>query len=81
MHFTFFFNNRSLCAGGQKNNYTFCYRRLICIAPNGWFEIGCELIDATPINRAVGGEAIADTPIEWLKETYTVGKNWKVLMP
>lgn len=28
---------------------------------NGWFEIGCEWSGATPLNRAVGGEAIADT--------------------
>ena len=28
---------------------------------NGWFELGCELINATPVNRAIGGQAIADT--------------------
>ena len=28
---------------------------------NGWFELGCEELDATPINRAVGGESIANT--------------------
>lgn len=28
---------------------------------NGWFEIGCEQLNARPINRAVGGEAIANT--------------------
>ena len=28
---------------------------------NGWFELGCEELDALPINRAVGGESIADT--------------------
>ncbi len=27
---------------------------------NGWFELGCKYLDATPINRAVGGQAIAD---------------------
>lgn len=27
---------------------------------NGWFELGCEELGATPINRAIGGEAIAD---------------------
>ncbi len=28
---------------------------------NGWFELGCEKLDATPLNRAIGGEAIAHT--------------------
>ena len=28
---------------------------------NGWFEIGCTLNNAKAINRAIGGEAIADT--------------------
>lgn len=27
---------------------------------NGWFEVGCRQLNATPINRAVGAEAIAD---------------------
>ncbi|VBB48223.1 conserved exported hypothetical protein [uncultured Paludibacter sp.] len=27
---------------------------------NGWFELGCKALNATPINRAIGGEAIAD---------------------
>lgn len=28
---------------------------------NTWFEIGCEHLNAKPLNRAIGGEAIADT--------------------
>ena len=28
---------------------------------NGWFELGCEKLDAVCLNRAVGGEAIANT--------------------
>lgn len=28
---------------------------------NGWFEIGCRTLGARPLNRAVGGESIADT--------------------
>lgn len=28
---------------------------------NGWFELGCERLDAVCLNRAVGGEAIANT--------------------
>jgi hypothetical protein len=27
---------------------------------NGWFELGCDVLGAKPLNRAVGGEAIAD---------------------
>ena len=27
---------------------------------NGWFELGCRELDAKAINRAIGGEAIAD---------------------
>ena len=28
---------------------------------NGWFEIGCRQLDARALNRAIGGESIADT--------------------
>lgn len=28
---------------------------------NGWFEIGCRHLNAQPINRAIGGEAIINT--------------------
>ncbi len=28
---------------------------------NGWFELGCRELNAVPVNRAVGGESIADT--------------------
>jgi len=28
---------------------------------NGWFELGCDHLDAKAINRAIGGEAIANT--------------------
>ncbi len=28
---------------------------------NGWFELGCERLNAVPLNRAIGGEAIANT--------------------
>lgn len=30
-------------------------------ADNGWFEMGCKELKTIPINRAVGGEAIANT--------------------
>ena len=45
----------------HKNDYTFLLSGASFASPNnGWFEVGCELVGATPINRAVGGEAIAD---------------------
>ena len=28
---------------------------------NGWFELGCNYLHAKPLNRAIGGEAIANT--------------------
>ena len=29
-------------------------------ANNGWFELGCDVLGAKALNRAIGGEAIAD---------------------
>ena len=44
-----------------KQKYTFLLTGASFASPNnGWFELGCEMLGATPINRAVGGEAIAD---------------------
>ena len=36
---------------------------------NGWFELGCRKLDATPINRAVSGESIASTANKMEKGT------------
>ncbi|NDW08711.1 DUF5040 domain-containing protein [Dysgonomonas sp. 520] len=36
---------------------------------NGWFEFGCEQLNANPINRAIGGEAIASTANRMIKGT------------
>lgn len=36
---------------------------------NTWFEMGCRRIGYTPLNRAVGGEAIADTANRMAKGT------------
>ena len=36
---------------------------------NGWFELGCESIGATPINRAIGGESIASTANRMIEGT------------
>lgn len=36
---------------------------------NGWFELGCEKLNAFPINRAVGGEAISNAANRMQKGT------------
>lgn len=36
---------------------------------NGWFELGCRKLEATPINRAVSGESIACTANKMEKGT------------
>jgi len=38
-------------------------------ADNGWFELACSKLNATPINRAVGGEAIANTANKMIEGT------------
>lgn len=46
----------------SKDKYTILLTGASFASPqNGWFEIGCRKLGATPINRAVGGEAIANT--------------------
>lgn len=47
---------------GEENGYTFLLTGAsFATSNNGWFEVGCELTGAIPINRAVGGEAITNT--------------------
>lgn len=51
---------------GQENVHSAKYTLLLTGASfaspeNGWFELGCESLDAVPVNRAVGAEAIANT--------------------
>lgn len=36
---------------------------------NGWFEIGCKELNATPVNRAIGGESIANTANRMIDST------------
>ncbi|MGI6048547.1 MAG: DUF5040 domain-containing protein [Petrimonas sp.] len=46
----------------DKKTYTFLLTGASFASPNnGWFEVGCGLSDATPLNRAIGGEAISHT--------------------
>ncbi len=45
----------------NKEHYTFLLTGAsFAIQKNGWFEVGCDLAGAKPLNRAIGGEAIAD---------------------
>lgn len=45
----------------EKNKYTILLTGAsFASSNNGWFELACKTLDATPINKAIGGEAIAD---------------------
>lgn len=55
----------SLVLSAQKSTdhqtYTFLLTGASFASPNnGWFEFGCDLLGANPVNKAIGGEAIAD---------------------
>ncbi len=46
----------------DSTQYTFLLTGASFASPNnGWFEVGCDLVGAIPLNRAIGGEAIANT--------------------
>lgn len=46
----------------QPEKYTILLSGASFASPeNGWFEMGCNYLQATPLNRAIGGEAIANT--------------------
>lgn len=50
--------------------YTFLLTGASFASPNnGWFEVGCELLGAKPLNRAIGGEAIANTANRMIEGT------------
>lgn len=45
----------------DKEKYTILLTGASFASPNNeWFELGCENLSAIPLNRAVGGQAIAD---------------------
>lgn len=45
-----------------ENRYTFLLTGAsFASSNNGWFEVGCRLTGVTPLNRAIGAEAIANT--------------------
>lgn len=70
----FFILTLSAQDNASKKSYTFLLTGASFASPNnGWFEIGCELSDANPLNRAIGGEAIADAANRIIDGTlYTV---------
>lgn len=54
----------------KNNNYTFLLSGASFASPtNGWFEVGCEIIGANPLNRAIGGESIANTANKMINGT------------
>ena len=54
----------------NQKPYTFLLTGASFASPNnGWFEVGCELLNATPLNRAIGGEAIANTANRMIEGT------------
>ena len=64
-HILLFFSLLFFITVGQENEFnhkpTFLLTGASFASPNnGWFELGCEVLGANSINRAVGGEAIAD---------------------
>lgn len=46
---------------------------------NGWFEMGCEKLDATPLNRAIGGEAIANTANRMIDGTLYTREEMEII--
>lgn len=54
----------------RENQYTFLLTGASFASPNnGWFEVGCDLMGAMPLNRAIGGEAIADAANRMIEGT------------
>ena len=56
-----------ICFGGyatvqDSTRYTILLTGASFASPhNGWFEIGCKHLNARPLNKAIGGEAIVNT--------------------
>ncbi|HBK32368.1 MAG TPA: DUF5040 domain-containing protein [Porphyromonadaceae bacterium] len=54
----------------SNESYTFLLTGASFASPNnGWFEVGCDILGAKPVNRAIGGEAIADAANRMVKGT------------
>jgi hypothetical protein len=55
----------------EKNKYTILLTGAsFASSNNGWFELGCKDLNAEAVNRAVGGEAIADTANKMAVDTF-----------
>ena len=65
-------------AAAQENaKYTILLTGASFASPqNGWFEIGCRQLDARAINRAIGGESIADTANRMAEGTLWNAGSW-----
>ena len=54
----------------EKNKYTILLTGAsFASSNNGWFELACKKLDATPINKAIAGEAIANTANKMAADT------------
>lgn len=64
----------------QQSNLTFLLTGAsFASSNNGWFELACETLGATPINRAIGGEAIADAANRMIKGTLYSEEEFEVI--
>lgn len=73
--FLFFASFASLLGQeNRENHFTFLLTGAsFASPPNGWFELGCEALNVNPLNRAKGGEAIANTANRMIDGTlYTI---------
>lgn len=63
-------NVQSVKTKSQNEKYTILLTGASFASPNnGWFEIGCRNLGAKAINRAIGGEAIANTANKMINGT------------
>lgn len=49
-----------VCVSAQEKYKILITGASFASSQNGWFEIGCKALDAVPLNKAIGAEAIAD---------------------
>lgn len=62
-------NKKEIPAKQSEPGYTiFITGASFASSNNGWFELACKYLDAKPVNKAVGGEAIADAANKMAKE-------------
>ena len=49
-----------VCVSAQEKYKILMTGASFASSQNGWFEIACKALDAVPLNKAIGAEAIAD---------------------